>query len=107
MRQDLSVSAVAVGRVRYREALVVPEFRALFAAYTISLFGSVMSAVALTVLIYERTRSPFLSSLAFALGFLPYVISGLFVSAAVDRLPPRRLLSLSDASCALLVALMA
>jgi hypothetical protein len=101
------MSAVAPGRVRYREALVVSEFRALFAAYTVSTLDSVMSAVALTVLVYERTQSPFLSSLTFALGFLPYIVSGLFVSAAVDRVPPRRLLNSCDSACAVLVALMA
>jgi MFS family permease len=93
--------------VRYRDALAVPEFRALFAAYSISILGSVVSAVALTVLVYERTGSPFLSSLTFALGFLPYVVSGLLLSAVVDRQPPRRLLTASDLTCALLVALMA
>jgi len=101
------VSTVEVGRVRYREALVVPEFRVLFVAYTISILGSMMAAVALTVLVYERTRSAFLSSLTFALAFLPYIITGLLVSALVDRVPPRRLLNVSDAACALLVALMA
>jgi MFS family permease len=101
---------VAVGgppRIRYRDALAFPEFRALFTAYSISILGSVVSAVALTVLVYERTRSPFLSSLTFALGFLPYVVSGLLLSAVVDRVRPRRLLPGSDLTCALLVALMA
>lgn len=93
--------------MRYRQALRVPEFRALFLAFTVAILGSVVSAVALTVLVYERTGSPFLSSLTFALGFLPYLLSGLFVSAAVDRLPPRRLLSGCDAVSALLLASMA
>jgi MFS family permease len=101
------MTAASPGRVRYRDALVVPEFRALFAAYSISTLGSVMSAVALTVLVYERTRSPFLSSLTFALGFLPYIVSGLFASAVVDRVPPRKLLNVCDGGCALLVAAMA
>jgi MFS family permease len=101
------VAADDSGRIRYRAALAFPEFRALFAAYSISILGSVVSAVALTVLVYERTRSPFLSSLTFALGFLPYVVSGLLLSAVVDRLPPRLLLTGSDLTCALLVAGMA
>lgn len=93
--------------MRYREALAHPEFRALFAASSISVSGSVIAAVALTVLVYERTRSPFLASLTFALGFLPYVVGGLLLSAVVDRLRPRRLLSASDGISALLVGLMA
>ena len=58
-------------------------------------------------LVYERTSSPFLSSLTFALGFLPYVGSSLLLSATIDRLPPRRLLAAADTVCALLVAGMA
>src|SRR6185312_15131926 len=52
--------------------------------------GSTVAAVALTVLVYERTASPLLSSLTFALGFLPYALGGL-VSALADRIPARRL----------------
>ena len=100
-------AASASERVRYRTALVIPEFRALFAAYSISTLGSVSLTVALTVLVYERTGSPVLSALAFALGFLPYIVSGLLLSALVDRLPPRRLLVASDVACTLLVLAMA
>jgi MFS family permease len=93
--------------VRYRDALASREFRALFAAFAISLTGSVVSAVALTVLVYQRTSSPLLASLTFALGFLPYLVSGALLSAVVDRVPLRRLLVTCDlASCAL-VAVMA
>jgi MFS family permease len=98
---------VADGRVRYRDALAVGEFRVWFVAYTVSTLGSVVAAVALMVLVYERTGSPFLSALTFGLGFLPYIVSGLLLSAVVDRVPPRRLLSSCDLTCAALVALMA
>jgi predicted MFS family arabinose efflux permease len=94
-------------RVRYRDALAFVEFRALLSAAAISTCGSVVAAVALTVLVYERTGSPFLSSLTFALGFLPYVVSGLLLSSLVDRLPARRLLVGADLTCAALVAPMA
>jgi len=106
-RENGAVAAADPPRVRYRDALGVAEFRALFAAYSISLLGSVVSALALTVLVYERTSSPFLSSLTFAFGFLPYVVSGALLSALVDRVPPRRLLTASDVTCALLVGGMA
>ena len=92
---------------RYRDALGVPEFRALFAAYALSLTGSVVSAVALMVLVFERTGSPLLASLTFALGFLPYLVSGALLSAVVDRMPLRRLLVGCDLVCAGLVGVMA
>jgi MFS family permease len=104
---DARVLTAEAPRVRYRDALAFVEFRALLSASAISTCGSVVAAVALTVLVYERTRSPFLSSLTFALGFLPYVVSGLFLSSLVDRLPARRLLVGADLACAALVAPMA
>jgi MFS family permease len=91
---------------RYRDALAVGEFRAVFAAYSISMIGSVVSAVALMVLVYQRTASPFLASLTFALAFVPYLVSGTLLSATVDRVPMRRLLVVCDLVCALLVGTM-
>src|SRR5258708_18215617 len=81
----------------YAAALANPEFRAILAASAIQITGTVVSAVVLTVLVFERTRSPLLSSLTFTLGFLPYLFAGTVLSGIVDRVPPRRLL----ASCIL------
>lgn len=101
-------AATAVEPVqRYRDALAVREFRALFAAYAISSVGSVVSAVALMVLVYQRTSSPLLASLTFALAFIPYLVSGTLLSATVDRVPIRTLLVTCDLACASLVATMA
>jgi MFS family permease len=92
---------------RYRDALGIAAFRAILAATTISIAGSVVSAVALTVLVYTRTESPLLSSLTFALGFLPFLVGGTLLSAVVDRVRPRRLLVGCDLLAAGLTALMA
>jgi hypothetical protein len=81
----------------YAAALASGEFRALFAASAMAVTGTVVSAVVLMVLVFERTRSPLLSSLIFTLGFMPYVFAGTLLSGIVDRVPPRRLL----ASCSL------
>ena len=51
------------------------EFRALFAAYTVSMLGDIVAAVALTVLVYQRTASPFLAGVTFTLAFVPYLFS--------------------------------
>ena len=59
------------------------------------------------VLVFERTGSPLLASLTFALGFLPYLVSGALLSAVVDRMPLRRLLVGCDLVCAGLVGVMA
>ncbi len=91
---------------RYGDALRSAEFRALLGAVSLSITGTSVTAVALTVLVYQRTSSPFLSALTFALGFLPYVLGGAFLSALVDRVAPRRLLVSCDLGCAVLVTAM-
>ena len=95
------------GDASYAAALAGPEFRAIFAASAIQITGTVVSAVVLTVLLFERTRSPLLSSLAFTLGFLPYIFAGTLLSGIVDRVPPRRLLTSCTLGSAGLTAAMA
>lgn len=94
-------------RIGYRAALASGELRALLAGQLVSVAGASVAAVALTVLVFERTGSPFLSSLTFALGFLPYVLGGGLLSAVVDRVRPRRLVARCDLAAALLAATMA
>jgi hypothetical protein len=91
----------------YLDALAVAEFRALFAAYTVSMLGDIVAAVALTVLVYQRTASPFLAGVTFTLAFVPYLFSGALLSSLVDRVPPRRLMVACDLVSAAIVALMA
>lgn len=104
---DETAPEVTPAKLRYRDPFAVGEFRALFAAYSISLTGSVVSAVALTVLVYARTGSSLLASLTFALGFLPYLVSGALLSAVVDRMPLRQLLVGCDIAAGSIVAVMA
>jgi predicted MFS family arabinose efflux permease len=83
------------------------EFRAIFVANIVSMLGTVVAAVALTVLVYQQTRSPALAASVMALSFLPYLIGGTLLGAAADRLPARRVLVACDLACALLVGCMA
>jgi hypothetical protein len=92
---------------KYLDALAVSEFRALFAAYTVSMLGDIVAAVALTVLVFQRTGSPFLAGVTFTLAFVPYLFSGALLSSLVDRVPPRRLMIGCDLLSAAIVALMA
>lgn len=91
---------------RYRDAFVSAEFRALFGAYVVSMLGLVVAGLALTVLVYRRTASPLLAALTFTMTFLPFLFGGTLLSGLVDRVPPRRLLTCCDLSCAALVAAM-
>ena len=87
----MAATADRPDRIGYGRALAAGEFRALFVGQSISISGSSVAAVALAILVYRRTGSPFLSALTFALGFLPYVVGAGFLSGLVDRIRPRRL----------------
>lgn len=80
----------------YWQVLGVAEYRNLFVAQTISMVGTVMAGLALAVTVFQRTGSPFLSSLTFALGFVPHLVGGLALSGLADRVSPRRLMVSCD-----------
>ena len=76
----------------FRRVLAVPEFRALFLAEILSILALVAVQITLSVLIFDRTGSPLLSSLAFALGFLPHLLGASLLSSVADRFPARRVM---------------
>jgi MFS family permease len=81
----------------YRRLFVVAEFRALFAAQLAAACGMTMQGLALSVLVYDRTRSPLLAAVAISGVYVPQAIGVMTLSSAADRLPPRLLLAGSDA----------
>ncbi|HZX08741.1 MFS transporter [Kribbella sp.] len=92
----------------YRAVLRVPGMRAVYAAHTVSMLGTVGAQVALSILIFERTGSPLLSALVLVCSFLPYAVSGVLFSSMTDRFPARRVLVTCDllsASCVLAMLL--
>ncbi|MBM7807984.1 MFS family permease [Geodermatophilus bullaregiensis] len=91
----------------FGEVFAVREFRPLFGTYTLSTIGDELARVALTVLVYQRTDSPLLSALTFALSFLPWAVGGPVLATFADRFPRHRVLIASDVARALLVATMA
>ena len=93
-------------RASYRDVLGAREFRVIFVAHVVSMLGNVVAAVALTVLVYQQTRSPALAASVLALSFLPYLLGGILLGAAADRLPARRVLVGCDLASAVLVACM-
>jgi hypothetical protein len=94
-------------RAGYRAALASPEFRALLLAQLLEVGAVSLVGLALTILVYRDTASPLLSSLTFALGFVPYALGGGLMSGVVDRARPRALVAGCDCTSAALVAAMA
>ena len=90
-------------RPSFRDVFAVPEFRALWLSYVLSAGGDRLALVALTLLVYARTRSPLLAAVTFAAGFVPYLFGGLFLSGLADRLPRRSVMVGCDLLRCLLV----
>lgn len=93
-------------RTTYREVLAHREFTAVLVAWLVSMLGNVVSHVALSFLVFSRTRSPLLAALAFSIGWLPHLLVGTLLSGLPDRVPARRLMVSCELASAVVVGLM-
>jgi predicted MFS family arabinose efflux permease len=100
------VSPSPAPRPSYRAVFAVAEFRALWLSYVLSAGGDRLALVAMTLLVYARSKSPLLAAITFASGFVPYLFGGFFFSGLADRLPRRTVMVACDVARALLVGLM-
>jgi predicted MFS family arabinose efflux permease len=85
----------------------VGEFRALFVAHLQSVLGDQLARVALAVLVFDRTGSPGLAALTYALTFIPDLVGGPLLAGLADRYPRRALMVQCDLARAALVGVMA
>lgn len=93
-------------RATFRDVFAVREFRALWFSEILSVAGDRLALVALTLLVFDRTRSPLLSAAVYAVGYLPWVIGGLFLADSADRYPRRTVMVACDLVRAVLIAVM-
>jgi len=100
------VSSSPARRTTFRDVFEVGEFRALWASQVLSVAGDRLALVSLTLLVYDRTRSPLLAAVAWAAGYVPYAIGALFLSGIADRLPRREVMVCCDVARAVLVTAM-
>lgn len=61
----------------------------LFGGNVMAVLAETMTMLALSVLVFQATRSPFWSAVAFTAGFVPQALGGAFLLSLADRLPPR------------------
>jgi MFS family permease len=94
-------------RATFRDVFADREFRALWFAEILSVTGDRLALVALTLLVYDQTKSSVLAALAYAAGYLPWVIGGLFLADVADRRPRRSVMVTCDAVRMVLVGAMA
>ena len=69
--------------------------------------GDQLARVAITLLVFDQTRSALLAAIAFAASIVPSFLGGLLLSGIADRRPRRQVMIACDLSRALLVAVMA
>jgi MFS family permease len=96
-----------LGKPTFRHIFANSEFRALWLAQLLSVAGDQLARVAITVLVYDRTRSPFWTALTYAVTLLPWLVGGLALSGLADRLPRRQVMVACDIARLVLVCVMA
>lgn len=79
-----------------RKVFGVAEYRSLWAAQLLSVAGDQLAKIALSVLVYDRTRSPVLAALTFATSFVPAFIGGVAFAGLADRRPRRAVMISCD-----------
>lgn len=79
------------------------DFRRYWLARAFSMTGSMVTAVALPVLVYRLSGSPLLTALVTALEAAPYLLTGLFAGALADRWNRRRVMVSADLINALVI----
>ncbi|HET6989302.1 MAG TPA: MFS transporter [Kribbella sp.] len=80
-----------------------PDFRRYWLARALSITGSMVTAIALPVLVYRLSGSTVLTALVTALESAPYLLTGLFAGALADRWNRRRVMVSADLVNAVLV----
>jgi predicted MFS family arabinose efflux permease len=102
-------SAAGGGRpagATFRDVFASGEFRALWTAQLLSVVGDQLARVAVTLLVYDRTRSPLLAAVTFAASVVPVFLGGIALAGLADRLPRRRVMIACDIARLALVAAM-
>jgi MFS family permease len=97
----------AATRTTFGSVFASAEFRALWLAQVLSVLGDQLARVALTMLVYDRTRSALLAALTFAASVVPTFFGGVLLAGFADRLPRRLVLITCDLIRAALVTVMA
>jgi predicted MFS family arabinose efflux permease len=80
----------------YRMLFGYREFRFLYGGQVLSYLGDQLGAVAIAVLVFDRTGSGLLTAVAYAAAWLPGVLGGPLVATLADRLPRRSVMVVCD-----------
>ncbi|WP_091350267.1 MFS transporter [Micromonospora rhizosphaerae] len=73
------------GPATFREVFAQVEYRAVFTASALSWIGDYLAKAAVTVLVYQQTKSVALSAAAFAVSYLPWLVGGPLLATLAER----------------------
>ncbi|GGU74397.1 MFS transporter [Lentzea flava] len=90
-----------------RDLMGLREFRAMWIGSTTSTVGDQLAAVALSLLVFERTQSAAWTALTWSLTLFPPLISGPLLGWVADRFPRRTVMVTTAWSQAVLMGAMA
>jgi MFS family permease len=100
-------AAEQAAKTTFRDVFAVAEFRALWLAQLLSVVGDQLARLALTVLVYDRTRSALLAAITFVVSLVPAFIGGVTLAWLADRYPRRGVMISCDLVRCVLVLVMA
>ncbi len=84
------------GPVTFSTLFALGEFRAIYSSLLVNWVGDYLAKAALTLLVFQQSKSVLLAAAAFAVSFLPWIIGGTLLSALAERYPYRRILIIAD-----------
>ncbi len=102
-----SVTPHGERQATFREVLGSTEFRAIYAASTLSWVGDYLARAAITALVYQITESVVASAAAFAISYAPWLIGGSVLVSLADRYPYRTVMVFCDVGRMLIMGLVA
>jgi predicted MFS family arabinose efflux permease len=80
-------------RARFVDALAEPRFLVVFSSRSLAVVADALRTVAISVLVFEESKSPLLAAVTYGITYAPQVIGGVFLGSLADRLRPRWLIS--------------
>jgi Transmembrane secretion effector len=93
-------------RATFGDVFAIGEFRALWTAQLLSIVGDQLARVALTLLVFDRTRSALLAAITFAASVVPVFLGGIFLAGLADRFSRRLVMIICDLARLMLVVTM-
>jgi MFS family permease len=88
----------------FGEVFASSEYRAIYAASTLSWLGDYVAKAAVTALVYAQTHSVTNAAAAFAITYLPWVLGGPVLAALAERYRQRTVMIVCDVLRAAMIA---